>query len=315
LPDPHWPAYKAPSNNDGYYLGANWSNIPVTTYRLVEDIVGEERNTSISSTGSHQLLDPSSIQCVRPPFVSEDMGGYTWGAALLGIFTAYYHVTFKVRTGGTTRLWHYRVKHLQVFSRRLQTPDTQGGAGVDEPLMFLVVERYPYSSGTAYINDLPQVWIGVIDMYGRVVHTCRTWQYGLAGAELLAGNGHHVVWALLEGAINPQPRYFVTNLDSYAERAFVNQFTNTVLSGESFDQMAPNDIAWFTQANAKLFTPNFLWSDLVPERFFDPNKLPVTEEDKALKPYATLSGGQATGSTRMINDYDLLMPLGKWQAA
>jgi len=105
----------------------------------------------------------------------------------------------------------------------------------------------------------------------------------------------------------------VTNLDSLLEKEFTNQFPNTVLNGDMFNQMQSNDIAWFTQSKAKLLTPNFLWSGSVAEKFFDPRALPVTTEDKVLAPYARLHGGEATGSTRIINDAGLLEPLGKWQ--
>lgn len=334
LPDPHMPGWdKEPSSTESYYRGANWSNLPVTLYRQTEANAGEERTTYISNTGTYQLFDPSTLQCLQGPYVSVAAEGYSWAVSLLGGYTAYYYVAFDVKTGATQKLWHYRVQYGKVFTRRkfvagggwietvygetgFETRERSVDSDTDEALLFVVVERYPYIPGTGYINDLPSIWIGILDLTGAVVHVLRDWQYGLAGAELLTANGHEVVWSLLTGALDPKPTYYVTNLDSLREVAFSNEAAHQIVSGEVLDALNKNDITFLKQTNAKLFTPNFLWSDKVPERFYGPNALPETTEDSALTPFAHLIGqGGGSGSTRVLNDETLLMPLGKWQSS
>lgn len=318
LPEPHADEWdREPENQEGYYLGANWSNLPVTSHFKTEGIVGREGITVTSSTGTFQLFSRTSLPCMTGPFVYENMGGYTWGASILGLWTAYYYVTFGIRTQGAQQLYHYTMQAMQMFSRATAVSAGGGiyGRGNDEALFFVVVERYPFISGTGYINDLPMLWIGVVDASGKLVKQLRAWSYGYAAAELITGNGHHVVWCLYTGALNPKPHYYVTDLDSGDEKEFTNLFAHAVLTGESYDQMQPNDIAFFMESRAALFTPNFLWSYRAPERFYDPNRLPVTKEDRDLEPYAHLAGGETIGSTRMVNDAELLDPLGKYQAA
>jgi hypothetical protein len=319
LPDPHMPGWdRDPSNQEGYYLGANWSNLPVTNHWRTDGIIGREGSTNTSSTGTFQLFRSGCLPCMTGPYVYENMGGYTWAVSMLGLWTAWYCATFQVRTQGASQLYHYRMQTMQMFSRRIVASVPRGGVsalGLDEALFFVVVERYPFISGTGYINELPMLWIGIVTEQGQLVKQLRAWSYGYAGAELISGNGHHVVWCLLTGALDPHPTYYVTNLDSGDEHSFTNTVANMLLSGEVMDTLAPNDISFFTGVHAKLMTPEFLWSNRVPEKFFVPGSLPVTTEDKDLEPYAHLSGGQANGSTRIINDQTVLLPLGKWQAA
>jgi len=316
LPDPHTPGSRDPSSQEGYYLGANWSNLPVTWHYKTEGIVGREGGAASSSTGTFQLFNRDSLPCMTGPFVDENTGGYAWATSILGLWTAGYTVTFQVRTQGSRVLNFYRMATMQMFSRATAVSGGGGiyGRGLDEALFFVVVEQYPYISGTAYINDLPMLWIGIVDHRGALVKQLRNWSYGYATAELLTANGHHVVWCLYTGALDPTPHYYVTDLDSGVEREFTNNAAHMLLSAEVMASLPPTDIAFFTGANAKLFTPEFLWSNRVPEKFYIPGSLPTTTEEQALEEYAHLSGGQAYGSTRIINDQTVLLPLGKWQS-
>jgi len=101
------------------------------------------------------------------------------------------------------------------------------------------------------------LWIGIVDHRGALVKQLRNWSYGYATAELLTANGHHVVWCLYTGALDPTPHYYVTDLDSGVEREFTNNAAHMLLSAEVMASLPPTDIAFFTGANAKLFTPEF----------------------------------------------------------
>ena len=307
-----------------YYGGANWLNwftAPGDWYQEVGNI-GDSRSGVRTSTGTYQFFDQASCPWMKGPYEStasrweEPVGTsilvpWAWGGGQ-------FHWTGTVTRGGFQALWFHRMAYCKMFAKRMVANVAGGGVmalNADEPMFFVVAERYPFIIGTGYINDLPQIWVGLIYPDGRVFKELRAWSYGYAGAELITANGHHVVWCLYTGALNPQPHYYVRDLDSDLEHEFANDAMHTLLSGEVMDTLKPTDISFFIGANAKLFTPEFLWSDRVPEKFFIPGSLPTTTEEKVLEEYAHLSGGQAYGSTRIINDQTVLLPLGIWQGA
>jgi len=208
-------------------------------------------------------------------------------------YSADYRVNYSTRTGATQRLWHYRMQSAKVFARRAT-------GGIDEALLFVVVERYPYIAGTGYINDLPQTWIGIITAQGQLVTTLRPWQYALAGSacRLLTGNGHRLIWVCGIGAISPILRYYYTNLDDGTEVSMTRAQVAALLASKS-----------------NMLTPDFCWERLEPQGFYALDALPALEVDEALADYGTLLGteGGPEGSVRVVNDEEILSPLERYR--
>jgi hypothetical protein len=290
LPTPHGPGSKEPSQTEMYYGGANWSNLPLTNYPMNDPGCGDERSTILSNTGTYQLFDPAKLSCITGPFVSVGSGMSPRVVTMIGGATACYVVNFSTRTGSTQRLWHYRIQSGKVFARRAT-------GGIDEALLFVVVERYPYVPGTGYINDLPQLWVGIVDLQGRTVQVLRDWQYGLSGASLVSGNGHRIIWILQAGAIQPKPSYRVTTALGQ-ERSFTTA-----------------ELEEFLTSQPRLYTPDFLWDRAEPQMFLEPAGLPTLTEDDVLTDVAGLLAveGAPEGSVRVVNDEEILSPLERYR--
>lgn len=195
---------------------------------------------------------------------------------------------FQFTTGVEVRLWHYTVQSVQVFQSN------------EQPLAFLVMARYPFLAGTGYLNDIPQIGIFIINARtGAVVKTIRDWQFGLAGADLVGGNAHRIVWTLSSPWIQPTTVYYTTNLLTGKETGF------------SLDQVAD-----LLQTQVRYLQPDFLWDYAEPNGFFLPDSLPDLTDDDALEDLAQLESatGAAAGSTRAANDRDILESLDRWQA-
>ncbi len=303
LPDPHMPGWtKPPSEIESYYGGANWSNLPLTNYPMNDLGCGDERGTILSNTGTYQLFDPSKLSCITGPFVSLSGDTFSRVATMLGGYTANYVVNFSTRTGTTQRLWHYRVAWAQLFFRRYAADGTtERDSGMDEPLLFLVLERYPFIGGTGYINDLPMTWVGIVTPAGAIVATLRDWEHGLSAAacRLLTGNGHRLFWTCGVGAIQPTVRYVYTDLDALAE---------TVLTQEQALQLLTS--------RRQLLTPDWCWERLGPQGFYALEALPVLEPDEIMAEYGALLGaeGGPEGSVRVINDPEILDALDRYRA-
>lgn len=309
LPQPHWPDWDPPNppgtprKTDGYYGGANWSNLPLTIYRKDAGLVGDESTRVYSSTGTYQLFDATRLAALVGPYGEENTAEYSSSLSIIGSWTANYIVTFSIRTGGVRQLWHHRMVTAQVFSRRYVATVQGGGVlgtGIDEPLLFLVMEKYPYISGTGYINDLPMTWVGIVTVGGQVVATLRPWQYGLSGSacRLVAGNGHRLIWVLGVGAISPIQRYYSTNLDTGAEVS-----------------LNSTEVAALLASRSLMLTPDFVWERQDPQGFYALESLPTLTPDDVLTEYASLLAveGAPEGSVRVVNDEAILSPLDRYR--
>ncbi len=298
LPDPHWPdppdGVTPAAEKEQYYGGANWSNLPQTLKSKDDGQAGDERGQPYSSTGTYQLFDPARCQPLSGPYGQLGSGTYRTGLTILGGLWSIWNVQYEIRTGGFQLFWFHRVAGIQVFSRRSAV------SPMDEPLFFLVLERYPFIPGTGYINDLPMTWVGIVDRQGAIVHTLRPWQYGLSGQNctLIDGNGHRLFWICGIGAIQPITRYIYTDFGTQAE---------TVLTQERLLQ--------FLASRRRLLTPDFCWERLEPQDFYALEALPALEPDDVLADYGTLLGteGGPEGSVRVINDEEILSPLERYQ--
>ncbi len=298
LPDPHWPdppgGIPPAEERESYYAGANWSNLPQTLKSKNEGQVGDERGQPYSSTGTFQLFDPQRCPALSGPYGQLATGTFHGGLSIIGGLTVTWQVLYETRTGGYQLLWFHRVAGIQALSRRAAV------SPVDEPLFFLVLERYPFIQGTGYINDLPMTWVGIVDRQGAIVHTLRPWQYGLSGQHctLIDGNGHRLFWTCGIGAIQPETRYVYTDLDTHVE---------TTLTRERLLQ--------FLASRRRLLTPDFCWERLEPQGFYALEALPALEPDEILAEYGALLGteGGPEGSVRVINDEEILSPLERYQ--
>jgi hypothetical protein len=125
----------------------------------------------------------------------------------------------------------------------------------------------------------------------------RSFQYGLAGAELVSGNAHRIIWTLGTGWVAKQLSYRHTNCDTGVETEF------------TVAQMVD-----FVAGEARLFCPDFVWDRTVLQRFFVADSLPALSEDTALTDYAGLAParGNPRGSVRMVNDKEILKPLNRF---
>lgn len=297
LPNPKSCTPKAPSESERYYAGASW-NAQTTLYEQ-DGGVRDHRVAQLSSTGTFQLFDPARLAPVVGPFMTETALRSPWTQTFLGSQQAVYRVTGEVESGSYQRTWHYRVQSAQLFAARVVLGTGDEAVHVDAPRLFVILERYPYLPGTAYIGDLPETWVGIVDASGAVLHTLRDWQAGLnAGAtRLLTGNGHRVVWVLGQGALQPSTTYRVTDLDTGAEQVFT----------------APQLTAWLS-AQAQLYPPDFLWDRA--EAFDQPAALPDLTVDAALSDVGGLVpiAARIAGSIRIVNDEATLEPLDRYQA-
>ena len=306
LPQPHtsdWDPPNPPGSpiiTDQYYGGGSTGG--GGTYTQDSGTVAEERTTQDSSTLTGQMFDPTRLAAIMGPFVSDSGTLYTRTITMYGLGGAYYEETFSTTTGAIQRLWHYRVASAQIFTRRVKvTLPGNVTAYQDEPLFFLVLERYPVIAGTGYIDDIPQVWVGVVTKAGATVQTLRDWQYGLSSASmlLLSGNGHRVLWQLGTGWISPALQYVVTQISSGIEAAFTAA------------QMTA-----FLQKSARLYAPDFLWNRTVPEAFDLPGALPALTPDGSLADFGSLVpvASAPSPSVRMINDQEILDPVARYLA-
>jgi hypothetical protein len=297
LPSPHginkWPARDV----DAYYPGAWYAP---NTHVLEKSATFDERDKLLSSTGTFQLFDPARLSAIEGPFSEEHPGSHGETRQILG--SGYnWMIKYTVQTGSTSRVWHYRVAGAKTFAVRINRGTEDAPEYVDEIRLFLVLERYPFMTGTFYINDLPATWIGVAKVDGTVLTTLRDWQFGLnaMATDLVSGDGHRVIWVLGTGAILPTQTYLITDLDSGEEKTF----------------MTDEIVAWAQKKN-KLYPPDFLWDRTEPERFSDPKSLPALEQDDSLTEFSTLlpQGKIPEGSVRMLNDEAILGPLDRYRA-
>jgi hypothetical protein len=306
LPQPHgadWdPPYPQGSGGRTEWYGVTGvtgGNLPWVPFALDAGVVGEERGKATSSTGTGQMFDPARLQALASPY-SVDSGG-TSGAtrSMLGGWTAAYSVNFSTITDAVQQLWHYRVESAQILTRRIAV--TVAGATVyrDEPLFFVTLERYAYSGG--YINDLPMVWVGIVGTNGATVQVLRDWQYGLnaSATRLVSGNGHRIIWTLGTGALQTTITYRLTLLPSGAETTFTSEQVLALMA-----------------ARAALYTPDFLWGRSAPEAFDLPVDLSGLTTDVTLADLAVLEAvvGAPSGDVRMVNDAEILTPLGRYLA-
>lgn len=291
LPSPKVCTPKDPSELEQYYIGANWG--PRTDiYTLAVD-AADTRTVPVSSTGTSQLFDAGQLAVIEGPFLTEISVTTPFETTFTGSLNSWYRVTGVVESGTYQRCWHYRVSGAQCLRAR-------AADGTDALRLFVVLERYPFVAGTAYINDLPETWVGLVNPDGTVLHVLRDWQAGLhaASTQLLTGNGHRIVWALGEGALQPTVATLVTDLDTEVETRVT----------------APQLAAWLT-AQASLYPPDFLWDRADPMRFCLPGSLPALERDAPMAELAGLLPAQAPpGDVRVINDTATLTPLRRYQA-
>ncbi|MFB3816152.1 MAG: hypothetical protein ACE147_00695 [Candidatus Methylomirabilales bacterium] len=297
LPAPNRGSVKAPVEIEWYSTASSaWS---LTEREEWTEAEAEIRVRLVSSTGTHQLFDPTRLAAIEGPYEDEPTDEST-GVATLVTGNARWHVTLRTKTGSVARRWHYRVAGVQVFSARVLLGAGEEARAVDAPRLFLVLERYPYLPGTNYIADTPQTWVGVVDADGTVVRVLRGWQPGLnAGVtERVTGNGHRLVWTLGTGAAVPIQTVLVTDLDTGAERV-----------------VTPADWAAWWERSAKLYPPDFLWDRQAPEAFLQPAALPALTEDAALAELAGLVplAQRLEGSVRIVNDQDTLAPLDRYR--
>ena len=300
LPSPHHepPSIGLPHESEGYYRGAQAANLQVWNPVISKDAgeVADGRTLATSSTGTYQLFDPARLPAIQGPYVSESADTLEGNASIIGSQNIY-RVTWRIKTGTLQRLWHYRVASVQMFTRRATAQDVPA---TDEPLLFLVLERYPYVQGTLYINDLPMTWIGVVTASGAIVRVLRDWSWGLnaSATGLITANGHRLVWRLGEGAVSPTMTYRLTDLLSGSEQVFT-----------------PDQVAQWLGGQARLFTPDFCWDRMEPAAFDLPASLPAIVADDVLADYAALlpADGAPDGSARIVNDEGILSPLDRYQ--
>ena len=288
LPDPHMPGDppRPPVSTESYYGGANWSNLPLTAYRQSDMACADEAGQAISSTGTYQLFDPGRFPNLTAPFALREPGEYARGTSMIGGWTAAYEVRYSTLTGGTQVLWFYRVATVRVFQAN------------QEAHLFIVTERYPFFSGTGYINDIPQIHVGIFRQDGSLVRTLCDWQFGIASADLLTANAHRLLWSYTTPGWNTLSfRY--TDLDSGAELGLTMQQLEALLSSK-----------------ARLFSPDFMWDRVDPEEFSLIADLPTLTQDEALSPYSKLTptDAAAEGSVRIVNDESILAPLDRYRA-
>ncbi len=257
--------------------------------------VGEDRTVATSSTGTFQLFDPARMPALGAgPFSEEASGGTTTHDDLLGggfylVGNAWTYTVYKtILSGALQLLWYHRVQGVAFFAMNSQ------------PCLFAVLERYPYAAGTGYLEDIPQIGVFILHaLTGAVIRTLRDWQYGLAGAEFLAGNAHRIVWTLSAPWINPSLSAYVTDLATGVEKSFT----------------AAQYLAWLG-TQTKLLSPDFAWDYTDPKQFSLADQLPALTADDALGDLAGLFEAEVAspGSLRAANDETILGPLGKYLA-
>lgn len=305
LSEPHLPEWDppnppgTPNSTDVYYGGAESGG--GATYERDAGTVAEERTTVESSTATGQMFDPAKLAAIVGPFTADSGTTTERTSTIYGLGGAFYSLTYETLSGAIDRLWHYRVESAQVFSRRVEIT-LPGGAVIyqDEPLFFLTLERYPVIAGTGYINDIPEIWIGIVTKAGATVQVLRDWAYGLSSSasRLVSGNGHRVIWTLGTNWLSPTVQYVVTMIPSGFEAIFTTAQASAFLARQ-----------------AKLYPPDFLWDHVAPEAFDLPASLPALTEDGDLAESAALQPvtGTPVGDVRMVNDAEILGPLGRWQ--
>jgi len=286
-------------DTESYYPGANWVNWPCGTVTKDDGNIGDDRSYLQTSTDTFQFFESSKLGCLQGPFIS-NAGSYEYrrGSSILlpypwgGVFYVLYVST--TAGGGKALLWHHRVVSVSLTTRRKAN-------GTDEPLLFLVMERYPYIAGTGYINDLPQTWVGLITTSGAVVTTLRSWQYGLSGpsTRLVSANGHRLIWVCGIGALQTTLRYYYTNLDAGTEIS-----------------MNSTEVAALLATRSRMLTPDFFWERQDPQGFYLLSSLPTLEPDSMLIEYASLLAieGAPEGSVRVVNDEETLSPVERYQS-
>lgn len=214
-------------------------------------------------------------------------GGTGSGAALLS--RTDFHWSDIYSTGVDVRLWHYTVQYAKPF--QLNT----------DPRLFLVMERYPFVPGTGYINDIPQIGVFVLNARtGAVVKTLRAFQFGLAGASLVGGNAHRIVWTLSSPWFQPQTVYYATNILTGKETGF-----------------SPAQVEKLLETQMGYLQPDFLWDREDPNNFYLPDKLPDIEGDVVLEDLGKLVilSGSETGNIRAANNEEILSPLDRYLAS
>jgi hypothetical protein len=281
-PDGFYP----PSHSESYYGGANWTNTPQGTITKEAGVIGDGAAMPYSSTGTHQLLSPASCPFVSGPFVSVQQNSvYEKFRQIIGAWGHYWLAKFGIQNRSLQRLWHYRMASAQVFQANT------------EARLFLVVERYPFIAGTGYINDVPQVGVFVVRADGSLVQALRGFQFGLASASLVTGNAHRLFWMLR--AIGSPASYRHTDLDTGEEVGLSPAQVQALLSG-----------------TPRAFSPDFVWDRLAPETFYLIQALPSLEADDGLAEFARLAPADLPeGDVRIVNDAELLAPLGRYRAA
>jgi hypothetical protein len=276
-----------PSNVDGYYSGASWTNTPRGTMLKDSAVIGDAAPLPHSSLGTFQLLSPARCPFIQGPF-SEDHQDSVFSsfASILGSWGHTFRATFGIQSRSRRQLWHYRVASAQAFQANL------------EARLFLVVERYPFLAGTGYVNDVPEVGVFVIRPDGSVVRTLRPFQAGLAAASLHTGNAHRLFWTVSTPGPGPTLSYRYTDLDTGAESTLTPAQVTALLAGK-----------------ARGFSPDFVWDRIDPQAFALVPGLPALVTDDVLADYARLLPADlpTEGDVRMVNDEELLEPLDRYR--
>lgn len=264
-----------------YYSGASEGG---TQYDAYKDVALPPGGTFLIGNPTAQLFR-DDLAFIPGPFKSTVIvPGDTTQASLMsrGIF----HWAVTANAGADVRLWHYTVQAVTAFQAN------------DEPRLFVVMERYPFVSGTAYINDIPEIGIFVVNpKTGALVRTIRAFQYCLAGAGLLAGNAHRIIWTLSAPWYSPTTTLHVTNLLTGEERSFTAAQAEALLGMRSF-----------------ILSPDFAWNYDDPKQFYLPDQLPALATDDVLADVAGLLEQDLAvpGSIRAANDQDVLEPIGRY---
>lgn len=286
------PGDVTPEDHESYYPGAE-NNPNATDDTRDEGIVADERTREFSSTDTFQLFSPANLPVLTGPYYTELGGTNSATANLLDgaptLFPHYFwHFNYLTRTGGIQINYYHRVQEARVFQSN------------SIPYLFLVLERYPYISGTGYLNDIPAIGVFVLNARtGALVKTLRTWQFGLAGASFVGANAHRIVWTLRAPWINPQATYFVTELQGSKETAFT----------------AAQVIA-LAQTRTFYLQPDFIWDYNDPKQFYSTDLLPEVQGDAVLQDLAALLDldVSAPGTMRAANNEEILTPLDRYSA-
>ena len=272
-----------PTELDNYYSGGSQGGSAGDYYKSVSLPPG---GSFLIGNATAQLFR-GDLGFVLAPFKSTPVTpGETVPWSLIS--RAYFHWMVTSNSAEDVRLWHYTVQTINIFQA-----DSQ-------PYALLVMARYPFLSGTGYINDIPQIGVFIINAdSGAVVRTLRPFQYGLQGASLFAGNAHRIIWALNAPWYSPRVTFYMMNLLTGQETPFTTAQVTALFGTKTF-----------------LLSPDFAWDYNDPKQFYSTAQLPVIVADPALANLGALltESLMVPGSIRAANNQAILEPLGEYQA-